>query len=181
MGRRVFWHTRDRPDFFSETWQKSVDSYQWRSMEIFLPIYALYLLILRSQLHSKWSDLWRWHLVSFFIKQIYILPQFNRISPSCVKKTPTRYHFMCVKGMFRLKEVSGTFFLSSVNLSDYNKICKLINYCVPIGPPSLLFFLISSLAYILSKVYILKNISRARRKKTIHINAEKIEVHLIFP
>lgn len=33
------------------------------------------------------------------------------------------------------------FFLSNVNLSDYNKICKLINYCAPKGPPSLPFFL----------------------------------------
>lgn len=135
-------------------------------MEIFLPIYALYLLILRSQLHSKWSDLWRWHLVSFLIKQIYILPQFNRISPSCVKKTPTRYHFMCVKGMFRLKEVSGTFFLSSVNLSDYNKICKLINYCVPIGPPSLLFFLnFESGIHPFKSIYIKKYQPSSSKKK----------------
>lgn len=117
---------------------------------------------------------------NFFFYFTDILTQFNRISPSCVTK---RYHFMDVKRIFRLKEVSSTFFLSNVNLSDYNKICKLINYCAPRGPPSLPFFLdFESGIHPFKSIYnYLKNISRARRKKNIHINAEKIEVNLIFP
>lgn len=115
----------------------------------------------------------------FFFYFTDILTQFNRISPSCVTK---RYHFMDVKRIFRLKEVSSTFFLSNVNLSDYNKICKLINYCAPRGPPSLPFFFGFRVWHTSFQKYIyLKNISRARRKKNIHINAEKIEVNLIFP
>lgn len=101
--------------------------------------FTFYHLISLSQLHSKWSDLWRWHLV-FLIFIFYftdILTQFNRISPSCVTK---RYHFMDVKRIFLFERNFKYFFLSNVNLSDYNKICKLINYCAPRGPPSLPFF-----------------------------------------
>lgn len=70
--------------------------------------FTFYLLISLSQLHSKWSDLWRWHLVFLiFVYFTDILTQFNRISPSCVTK---RYHFMDVKRIFLLKEISSTFF-----------------------------------------------------------------------
>lgn len=138
MGRRGFWHTKDRPE-----WVFSRDLTRILSMKIngnFPFQFTFYLLISLSQLHSKWSDLWRWHLVFLiFFYFTDILTQFNRISPSCVTK---RYHFMDVKRIFLLKEISSTFFfLSNVNLSDYNKICKLINYCAPRGPPSLPFFL----------------------------------------
>lgn len=105
------------------------------------------------------DDTWFFKLFFYFTD---ILTQFNRISPSCVTK---RYHFMDVKRIFLLKEVSSTFYLSNVNLSDYNKICKLINYCAPRGPPSLPFFWISSLAYILSKVYIFKKYQPSSSEK----------------
>lgn len=162
MGRRGFWHTKDRPE-----WVFFRDLTRILSMKIngnFPFQFTFYLLISLSQLHSKWSDLWRWHLVFLiFFYFTDILTQFNRISPSCVTK---RYHFMDVKRIFRLKEVSSTFFLSNVNLSDYNKICKLINYCAPRGPPSLpFFFWISSLAYILSKVYIFKKYQPSSSEK----------------
>lgn len=161
MGRRGFWHTKDRPEFFFFR-----DLSRILTMKIngnFPFQFTFYLLISLSQLHSKWSDLWRWHLVFLiFFYFTDILTQFNRISPSCVTK---RYHFMDVKRIFRLKEVSSTFFLSNVNLSDYNKICKLINYCAPRGPPSLPFFWISSLAYILSKVYIFKKYQPSSSEK----------------
>lgn len=113
------------------------------------------------------DDTWFFSIFFYFTD---ILPQFNRISPSCVTK---RYHFMDVKRIFLLKEVSSTFYLSNVNLSDYNKICKLINYCAPRGPPSLPFFWISSLAYILSKVYIFKKYQPSSSEKKISISMLK--------
>lgn len=63
---------------------------------------------------------------------------------------------MDVKRIFCLKEVLSIFFLLNVNLFDYNKICKLINYCVLRGFFSLFFFWILSLVYIFLKVYIFK-------------------------
>lgn len=162
MGRRGFWHTKDRPE-----WVFFRDLTRILSMKINgnIPFKCtFYLLISLSQLHSKWSDLWRWHLFFFiFFYFTDILTQFNRISPSCVTK---RYHFMDVKRIFVWKKFQVLFFLSNVNLSDYNKICKLINYCVPRGPPSLpFFFWISSLAYILSKVYIFKKYQPSSSEK----------------
>lgn len=76
--------------------------------------FTFYLLISLSQLHSKWSDLWRWHLVFLiFFYFTDILTQFNRISPSCVTK---RYHFMDVKRIFLLKEISSTFFFYQMSI-----------------------------------------------------------------
>lgn len=84
--------------------------------------FTFYLLILLSQLHSKWSDLWRWHLFFFiFFYFTDILTQFNRISPSCVTK---RYHFMDVKRIFVWKKFQVLFFYQ---MSIYLIITKYVN------------------------------------------------------
>lgn len=105
-----------RSGFFSETWQ---ESYQWRSMGIFLStlrsIFSFYChsCIVNEVIFE--DDTWFFFIFFYFTD---ILTQFNRISPSCVTK---RYHFMDVKRIFLFERNFKYFFLSNVNLSDFNK------------------------------------------------------------
>lgn len=105
-----------RSGFFPETWQ---ESYQWRSMGIFLSnLRSIFSFHCHSCIVNEviFEDDTCFFLVFFYFTDI--LTQFNRISPSCVTK---RYHFMDVKRIFVWKKFQVLFFLSNVNLSDFKK------------------------------------------------------------
>lgn len=113
------------------------------------------------------DDTWFFSIFFYFTD---ILPQFNRISPSCVTK---RYHFMDVKRIFLLKQISSTFFYQmSIYLILTNMYTnKLLR--TKRTPQFAFFFLISSLAYILSKVYIFKKQQPSSSEKKISISMLK--------
>lgn len=109
-----------RSGFFSETWQ---ESYQWRSMEIFLSnLRSIFSFHCHSCIVNEviFEDDTCFFLFFFYFTDI--LTRFNRISPSCVTK---RYHFMDVKRIFLLKEISSTFFF--YQMSIYLIITKYVN------------------------------------------------------